>query len=316
MRVFPIDLPAGCPVLVTGAGGGFDFVCGLPIALELEDRGHPVHLGSYSFSDLSAVQDGHWPNEHLLEVTADSALDSDYFPERDVAAWYRERRGRDMSVFCFKKQAVGPTRDSYRWLVDQLGIGAVVCVDGGIDGIFRGDEADLGTPSMDSVSVIATHLSGAPHRIYATTAFGIEGAEGKVSHAQALQRMAELLKMDAGLGVGQVLKQTEVGRSFLDAVEFVFARMSPLRRSIIVSALRAAMQGAFGRTSVHPKTEERPPWISPLTSLFWYFEADAVSRIKLFYQDALDAPSLWEISKSIDRLRDEGDVKPFEPIPI
>ena len=169
---------------------------------------------------------------------------------------------------------------------------------------------------MDSVSVIATHLSGAPQRIYATTAFGVEGAEGTVSHGQALQRMAELLAADAGLGVGQVLKHTEIGAAFLDAVSFIFGRMDPLQRSVIVSAMVAAMKGAFGRTSVHPKTQERPPWLSPLTSLFWYFDADAVAKQKLFYDAALDAPTLWDVSTAINEARERTGVKPFEPIPI
>jgi hypothetical protein len=50
MRLVPFDLPPGCKVLLVGAGGGFDFVCGLPVAFELEARGHTVHLANYSFS--------------------------------------------------------------------------------------------------------------------------------------------------------------------------------------------------------------------------------------------------------------------------
>jgi hypothetical protein len=38
MSDLPLELPPGCTVLVAGAGGGFDFLCGLPIVLELEAR--------------------------------------------------------------------------------------------------------------------------------------------------------------------------------------------------------------------------------------------------------------------------------------
>lgn len=92
MRVVPFDLPPGAPVLVAGAGGGFDVVCGLPVALELEHRGHPVHLANYSFTALKEVRGGTWHGEHLLEVTADSTLEGDYFPEGHLAQWRRCRQ--------------------------------------------------------------------------------------------------------------------------------------------------------------------------------------------------------------------------------
>jgi len=91
MVVVPFDLPLESPVLVVGAGGGFDFLCGLPNALELEERGHHVVLANYSFTRLRDVGNAVWHTGHLLEVTADATLDDEYFPERDVAAWYFEQ---------------------------------------------------------------------------------------------------------------------------------------------------------------------------------------------------------------------------------
>ena len=88
--------------------------------------------------------------------------------------------------------------------------------------------------------------------------------------------MAELIAADASLGVGAILRSTATGRDFLDAVDFIFSQMPPIRRNIMVSSLVASINGAFGRTVVHPKTEERSPWLSALTSLIWYFEAAAV----------------------------------------
>src|SRR4029079_6376579 len=93
MRVLPFDLPQG-GVLVAGAGGGFDFLCGLAIALELELRGYHVHIANYSFTRLNHGRGGRWHGEHLLEITADASLEAgDYFPEQLLARWYRERKG-------------------------------------------------------------------------------------------------------------------------------------------------------------------------------------------------------------------------------
>jgi hypothetical protein len=315
MTVVPFELPAGSSVLVVGAGGGFDFLCGLPVALELEAAGHPTYIASYSFTHLEAVKDAVWRTPDLLEVSASATSDEDYFPEQRLAAWYAVRK-LDRPIWCLGRGAVAETREALDWIVRQHGVETIICVDGGVDGIFRGDEADLGTPSMDSVTVLASHTCSAARRLYACTAFGVEGAEGTVSHAQALERMAELTAQGAFRGVGAVLPTDPVGLEFVEAAKYIFAHTPPLRRSIVISSILAALQGAHGRTVVNEKTRERPPWISLLTLLFWYFDADAVAKLKLFYQDALHAKTLGEVGEAIERARIAAGVKPFERIPI
>jgi hypothetical protein len=169
---------------------------------------------------------------------------------------------------------------------------------------------------MDSISVMATSLCQARQRIYACTAFGTEGAEGKVSHAQALARMADLVRADAMLGVGATIRKSEVGRDFLDAVETVFRWLPPLRRSIVVSTLQAAVLGAYGHTVVHEKTRQQPPWVSPLTALIWYFEADAVARLKLFYESSLGSTTVHEVADAIEQARNQTSIQPYQAIPI
>jgi hypothetical protein len=316
MQVVPFAIPKESKILLVGAGGGFDFVCGLPIALELETNGHTVHLANYSFSNLASAGSSRAHSESLVEVTAESTGNEDYFPERDIATWYRQHRNSERSVWCLAKRGLAETLRSYRYLVERLQTNVVICVDGGIDGLFRGDETDLGTPSMDTVSVFATHLCGAPIRTYASVGFGTEGAEGSVSHAQGLRRMAELVAKDAALGVGFIQRNSPSGLGFLDAVDFVFSRMQPVRRSIMVSALVAAVRGEFGRRVVHPKTVDRPPWISPLTALVWYFDADAVAQAKPYYKDALLTETVDEMADLIEFTRNRLGVQQYESIPI
>jgi hypothetical protein len=316
MQVLPLNLPPG-GVLVAGAGGGFDFLCGLPIVLELERRGHDVHIANYSFTRLPYVRGGTWHGEHLLEITADARLaQGDYFPEQLLARWYRERKTIEKPVWCLAQTGVVPTSRSYDYLVDRLGIQTVICIDGGVDGLFRGDEWDLATPSMDSISVMATSLCQARQKIYACTAFGTEGSEGKVSHAQALARIADLVRADAMLGVGTTIRKSEAGRDFLDAVETIFHWLPPLRRSIVVGTLQAAVLGAYGPTVVHEKTRQQPPWVSPLTALIWYFEADAVARLKLFYESSLRSTTVHEVADAIEQARNQTSIQPYQPIPI
>ena len=128
--------------------------------------------------------------------------------------------------------------------------------------------------------------------------------------------MADLVRADALLGVGTTIRKSEVGRDFLDAVETIFCWLPPLRRSIVVGTLQAAMLGAYGPTVVHEKTRQQPPWVSPLTSLIWYFEADAVARLKLFYESSLGSTTVEDVADAVDQARRRSGVKPYESIPI
>ena len=78
----------------------------------------------------------------------------------------------------------------------------------------------------------------------------------------------------------------------------------------------ASLKGQFGRISVHPKTEARPPWISPLTLLLWFFEAEQVAEMKLFYNEVLDTSTVIEVAEAIERKRQEISVRGYESIPI
>lgn len=317
MNILPFALKPASKVLIAGAGGGFDFLCGLPLGLELEASGHDVHYANYSFTHLDGVRSASRHSRHLLEVTADSLLDGgDYFPEKYLSLWFRARRSIERPVWCLARQGVRPTLESYEYLIARHKIDAVVCVDGGVDGLFRGDEYDLATPSMDSISVISTALCSAPVKIYVCTAFGTEGAEGSVSHAQALERMSDLVREDAMLGVTSLLRHSRTGADFLDAVKFIFDHLPPIHHSIVVGTLAAAMDGQFGRVSVNHKTVERRPWVSPLTSLLWFFRAEPVARLKLFYEQAKNSETVEQVATAIEAVRQSTPVKPYQHIPI
>jgi len=66
-------------VLVAGAGGGYDVVCGLPLFCALEAAGCRAFLASFSSTPLNDISGSVKHTETLWEVTSDSARPS-YFP--------------------------------------------------------------------------------------------------------------------------------------------------------------------------------------------------------------------------------------------
>ena len=70
----------GSCVLIAGAGGGYDFVCGLPLFFALEAAGCQAFLANFSSTPLNDIAEATRHTETLWEVMADSSRPS-YFPE-------------------------------------------------------------------------------------------------------------------------------------------------------------------------------------------------------------------------------------------
>src|SRR5262245_31742228 len=124
-------------ILLAGAGGGFDIFSGLPLYFGLREAGKHVHLANLSFSNLYAAT-GRRLAPALLEVTADSQVSANYFPEYHLCRWFRQR-GEEVPIYCFERTGFKPLLEAYRALVSHTQADSVVLVDGGTDSLMRGD---------------------------------------------------------------------------------------------------------------------------------------------------------------------------------
>ena len=317
----PFDLPFREPpqsnVLLLGAGGGYDVVCTLPIAVALRDAGCRIHLASYSttdFSGSSAIPDV--PTNLLPVDSAYRRSSSDRFSEDIVARWWLETFAEEKPVWCFTRPGVRSMSTGLAWLRKKLDLTAVVVVDGGVDGLFIGNEYDLGTPSMDAISIIAAWTLEDCRKYYAFTAFGTEGPAYHIRHADVLKRISELVRHRAMLGVSALLPLSHAGDLFLDALEFIGNAVDPIFRSIISSSIECAMRGGFGETNLTPRTDWAPVWVSPLTLLYWYFDLVAVANAKPYLREVLDTDDVVAVAEAIERTRKRMGVVDRQDIPI
>src|SRR3954454_20116680 len=115
-------------VLVAGAGGGFDMLCGLPLYFGLREAGKRVHLANLSFAALDAPSGKRAPRA-LVKVTADTEGWGSYFPEMPLARWFRDR-GEEVPVYAFRQTGVRPLSTAYEALADSLDLDTVILVDG------------------------------------------------------------------------------------------------------------------------------------------------------------------------------------------
>jgi hypothetical protein len=297
-------------VLVAGAGGGFDVLCGLPLMHALEGQGKEVQLASLSFADLDTA-DGARLGPGLVQVGSEAGGSETYFPEKFLSRWFATE-GREVQVWCFAKTGVRPMVEAYRALVDHLAVDAVVLVDGGTDSLMRGDEAGLGTPVEDVTSIAAVHALEIPTKLLACVGFGVDAFHG-VSHAHFLEAVAALSRDGAYLGSFALLPQMEEVRRYLDAVDWVHRAM-PARPSIVNASIASAVEGHYGDYHRTERTRGSRLWINPIMAQCFAFELDAVARRCLYLERIAHTRTAFEVAAVIDGFRREIPIRPREPI--
>ncbi|QEG24537.1 DUF1152 domain-containing protein [Mariniblastus fucicola] len=298
-------------ILVAGAGGGFDVYSGIPLYLALKAQGKSVHLANLSFASLR--DDGNRLTEASFEVTADTAGSDTYFPERVLSRWFAEKLEQDVSVFAFTQCGARPLLESYQHLVEKLNLDAIVLVDGGTDSLMRGDEVGLGTPSEDLVSMTAVNQLDLPYKILSCLGFGVDRFHG-VCHAQFLEAVADLTKSGGFLGAFSVLPNTVEAEHYLDLVEYSTQR-TPSRPSIVNTSIASAIAGHFGNHQVTDRTKGSELWISPLMSMYWSFELEAVMKRNLYAVRLLETESFFEVTDVIRSFRNGIAAKDWQAIP-
>lgn len=272
-------------ILIAGAGGGFDVFAGLPIYFTLREQGKTVHLANLTFtdfelakivSDFTVLADGlvigvHSPVKHPLP----------YYPEGYLAQWLNETFGEDIPIWMFEKTGVVQMRKAYQALAAYLEIDALILVDGGVDSLMRGGESGPGTLVEDTMSLAAMELLSVPVKLLACVGFGTE-TEEHVCHADALENIAGLAKLDAFYGSCALTPQMPAFQQYEAACRYVWEQPSGHDKSHISTRIIPAVHGEFADYQMYPRSNTYVgAWISPLMSLYWFFNAQVVAERSL-----------------------------------
>jgi len=266
-------------ILIAGAGGGFDVYAGLPLYFELKEAGKQVSLANYSFTDFPLIQVISSPiteiETMLLGASGRLKRDTLYYPEGHLAQWFLEEQSEEVTIWMFDDRGVLPLRDAYQHLVQKLGIDALILVDGGVDSLMRGDESAPGTLLEDSITLAAVSDLNVPVKILASIGFGTEVEEG-VNHYLALENIAALTKLGGFLGSCALAPHMPAFQRYEAACRYAWESTEQERhRSHISTRIIPAVQGEFGNHQMYPGRFARH-MISPLMSLYWFFQAETV----------------------------------------
>ena len=214
-------------ILLAGAGGGFDLFCGLPLYFALTALGKRVVLANLSFSSIEQSS-ARQLTEALFEITADTRADLRYFPELHLARWLELKRShlsKPQPIYAFSRAGVRPVLAAYQWLITEHAVDTVVLIDGGTDSLMRGDEAGLGTPEEDAVSLAAVQLlNDVSQKLLLCLGFGVDTFHG-VAHAQYLEAVADLTRKGAYLGAWSLTPEMPEVKRYREALDYVQPRL-------------------------------------------------------------------------------------------
>ncbi len=298
-------------ILIAGAGGGFDIFAGLPLYEALIRQGKNVTLANLSFSYLGGT-DGEQILPNLYRIDAATQAGSAYFPE-GVLTRFLAKHKRDISVYAFEKTGVSPLRTAYEYLVEHKKIDALILVDGGTDILMRGDEAGLGTPEEDMASLAAVAPLPIQTKLIYCLGFGIDTYHG-ICHAHFLENVASLAQVGGFLGTTSLLAEMPEAQLYLEAVAFSEELMSS-HPSIVNTSIASAIEGRFGNYHRTERTRSSELFISPLMSMYWGFDLDAVVAQHMYLNVLQDTHSIWDVQLAIQEFRNGLPLRKHQSIP-
>ncbi|SDT57482.1 DUF1152 domain-containing protein [Actinoplanes derwentensis] len=289
-------------VLIAGAGGGFDVYAGLPLAIALWDRGVTVHLANLAFTELELIDLDSWAAPGIAAVRPDTDGPDHYFPERTLSRWLAAN-GLPSLVHAFPRTGVRPLRGAYRHLTEDLGLDAIVLVDGGTDILMRGDETGLGTPVEDMTSLAAVSGIDVPTRLVTCLGFGIDSYHGVV-HTQVLENLAALDRDGGYLGALSIPSRSREAVLYRSAVAAAQAA-TPQRPSIVNGQIAAATQGDFGDVRFTRRTADSTLFVNPLMAVYFTVDLMALAARSLYLDRIEETIGMRQVASRIEAFRDE-----------
>jgi hypothetical protein len=212
----------------------------------------------------------------------------------------KEVRGEEVTIWSFEKTGVRPLIENYEALLEHLDIDGIILVDGGVDGLMRGDEPYVGTMVEDSISLLAVgDLKDIRVRMVASLGLG---AEWEVSYWQVFENIATLTKMSAFYGSCSLTQAMESYQLYEDAV--ISVHQKPKQKpSIINASVISAVHGYYGNFHPTERTKGSEQRISPLMATYWFFDLRAVVRQHLFFSKMRYTDTVQEAWVALERAR-------------
>jgi len=247
-------------IMFVGLGGGFDIFGAIPLWMHLNkwvDKNFVFvnyNIAAKKFMDLR-VEDGIYP-ESLFK-------------------WIEQ------PVYTLPPSGVKNQVKFFEAIIEEHQVDTIIGIDGGVDSLMHGDEKNCGTILEDFTTLAAIDEFKIPSKCVVCCGFGTESEEG-LCHYLILENMAQLVSQNAFLGCCSLTSDMEEFKIYKRICE---ATWNNGRKSHIHTKVISAILGKFGKQNFYEGIESntvgdkaKEEFITPLMSIFWFFDFDAVVK--------------------------------------
>jgi hypothetical protein len=241
------------------------------------------------------------------------ALNSVYFPEKYLTQWYQETQNKEFSIYTFPRSGPEVIKDILERIIQKHNIDLIIGVDGGTDSLMRGDEPELGTPEED-LSTLCAMSSCQIDQILVTTVFGVDSYHG-VQHYYFLKGVAELSQNGGFFGVESLLPSSKEAKLYIDVLNYIHNKM-PAYKSIVSTCLMESLQAKFGEIKLPVAPRSAQSFITPLSSMYWYFDAKKVTERCMYIKRIQGLKLYSQVVDEIDKFRQNITIQPAKTIDV
>jgi hypothetical protein len=329
-----LDNSAISTVFLTGCGGGFDFVHSLCLIPELKRLGKKFVIGSYSFGDPQQVRgevifasDDHDRPIIAKRVTAESSCSDYYCPEVGICSYLDQQYPDDAPHFVYAYYArhfpIHLLTSLHNLIIEKHSIDGIILIDGGSDSLMKGDEAGLGDPIEDAVSV-ATVAGNDNQRIIYKVLISIGIGTDRfndVSDCSTLRAIAEITRLGGFLGSVSLESARDPYNFYKLGLEHLYNMQS--FRSVLAGSILASGLGFFGSEEVPEMVQKRVKegslFLWPLMSMLWAFDVNIVAARSLIVGWIKECKTCYECAHTFDverqKLAEKGLIREVEELP-
>ena len=242
-------------ILLIGLGGGFDIFTGLPFV--------------FHWPDKNFILTNHSPSqEFLIKPT-----ESEDYPEGMISNF-----DNVSAKYTIGRHGPKLVKEAFNQVLEDHQIDCILGVDGGVDSLATGDEADYGTVLEDFVTLAALRDIDLP-KVHCCAGFGCE-TEENMNFYRILENMADLAFANKFYGSFSLTQDMKEFQWYVRECQQTWAEGR--RKSHIQTKIISAAIGAFGSQNfykdVDPRIENSTGncFISLLSNIYWMFDLDAV----------------------------------------
>jgi hypothetical protein len=197
--------------------------------------------------------------------------------------------------------------------VEHLQIDGILLIDGGVDSLVKGDEAEKGTLLEDAVSACAVNqLTNVPVKIIGCIGLG---AELDMTYSHIFENMAKLTRVGGFLGACALTPAMLNYQLYEEAVLYVQTQAYHAE-SVINSSIISSVRGNYGDYHLTRKTRGSKLWISPLMGLYWFFDFQSVIKENKILPHLVETQTVWDALKVIQKIIPTFTPRPTARIPL